>query len=145
VIVLVTPHLFKSDLWRLRNLHGIFELLGSGSSRVLRHRLELGRGALRVVRAGMQRIDRQIINTLVRPLLKSAVQYNADQSGGPTQGCSFLPGVAAVDGVVTSSAVYAGDFGRGRWEENRVGRRAGNGLSSRMELASRDIEPGQVF
>jgi hypothetical protein len=35
-----------------------------------------------------------------------------NHGGGLTQRCSFLPGVAAVDDVVGSLAVYANDFSR---------------------------------
>jgi hypothetical protein len=41
-----------------------------------------------------------------------SLRYNDDHRGGLTQGWSFLPGVAAVDGAMGSSAVCAGDSGR---------------------------------
>jgi hypothetical protein len=78
MIVLLTPHLFKGDFWRLRNLRGIFGPFGYESPAVLRRgvlrrRLELGRGGSRAVRAGMQRINARVIKRLVGTLLKFAV------------------------------------------------------------------------
>jgi hypothetical protein len=67
MIVLLTPHLFKGGYWCLRNLRGIFGPFSYESPRVLRRRLELGRGGSRAVRAGVQRI-------FIETLLKFAVQ-----------------------------------------------------------------------
>ena len=67
------PHLFEGGYWCFRNLWGIFGPFGYESPRVLRRRLELGRGGSRAVRAGVQRINAQAIKRLVGTLLKFAV------------------------------------------------------------------------
>jgi hypothetical protein len=73
MIVLPTLHLFKDDYWCLRKLWGIFWPFGYESPRVLRRRLELGRGGSRAVRAGVYRINARVIKRLVGTLLKFAV------------------------------------------------------------------------
>lgn len=66
VIVLLAPHHFKGDCWRLRNLQGTFELFGYGSPGILRRRFELARRGRKAVRAGVQRINSQVAKGLVR-------------------------------------------------------------------------------
>jgi hypothetical protein len=73
VIVLLTPHHFKGDCWRLRNLQGTFEPFGYGSTGVLRRRFELGRGGRKVVRASVQLINGQVVKRLVGMLLKFVI------------------------------------------------------------------------
>jgi hypothetical protein len=75
MIVLLTPYLFKGDCWCLRNLRGIFGSFGYESPRVLRRRLEVGRGGSRAICAGVQRINAQVIKRLIGTLLKFAVQW----------------------------------------------------------------------
>src|SRR2546423_13881051 len=58
---------------------GIFGPLGYESPRVLRRRLELGRGGSRAVRASVQRINAGFIERFVGTLLKVTVQW------GPTR------------------------------------------------------------
>jgi hypothetical protein len=65
VIILLTPHIFKSDFWCLRNLQGTFGSLDYGSSGALRRRLKLGRGGPRAVRAGVQRIHARVVKRLI--------------------------------------------------------------------------------
>jgi hypothetical protein len=75
MIVLLTPHHFKGGCWCLRNLRGTFGPFGYEGPGVLRRRLELGQGGPRAVRAGVQRINAQVIKRLVGTLLKFAVQW----------------------------------------------------------------------
>jgi hypothetical protein len=62
VIILLTPHIFKSDFWCL---HGTFGSLDYGSSGALRRRLKLGRGGPRAVRADVQRIHARVVKRLI--------------------------------------------------------------------------------
>jgi hypothetical protein len=58
------------------------------------------------------------------------------------KGCFFLPGVAAVDDVIRSSAACAGEFDKKDGSGVKgVNQRPGYGLLRRVKLASRAIEP----
>jgi hypothetical protein len=89
---------------------GVSGISGEFSGRLVTKSLES-------VGADLSSVEGAVCSALTLGLLSSSehcgsLRYNKDHRGTLIKGCFFLPGVAAVDDIIRSSAVCANEFNR---------------------------------